>query len=198
MRVKLEDKYQQKAQSLYQKLNQSKPHKVAYRSNHILKIALALLASFGVSFIGYFHLPLLSLVIPFIFLAIFYRDIVTIPNRQARLANQYDSVSRLVFCDDPSSSEQYHLKIEQGRVRTILGRVVDSSQSLLDNVVQLNQSSNESKSNISQVSKELVSINTAMEEMATTITDVAQNSVIASERLSQANAACMVRLHRSS
>ncbi|GAK84872.1 aerotaxis sensor receptor protein [Vibrio ponticus] len=190
VRVKLEDKYQQKAQSLYQKLNQSKPHKVAYRSNHILKIALALLASFGVSFIGYFHLPLLSLVIPFIFLAIFYRDIVTIPNRQARLANQYDSVSRLVFCDDPSSSEQYHLKIEQGRVRTILGRVVDSSQSLLDNVVQLNQSSNESKSNISQVSKELVSINTAMEEMATTITDVAQNSVIASERLSQANAAC--------
>ncbi|WP_348541607.1 methyl-accepting chemotaxis protein [Vibrio fluminensis] len=190
VRVTLDDKHKSRAKELYDKLNQSKVKAVGYNNNHAVKLTVALLLSIVTSVLAYFVTPWISLFTPLIFLVIFYRDLIVSPRKETELAQQYDSVSRLVFCDDVNSASEFHLKIEQGRIRTVLGRVVDSSQTLQDNVEELNHSSIESQQSIASMSQELTSINSAMDEMATTVSDVAQNSVVTSERITDANTTC--------
>ncbi|WP_418114542.1 methyl-accepting chemotaxis protein [Vibrio scophthalmi] len=190
VRVKIGDAEKTRAINLYRQFKQNKAPNMQLEAAWVLKLAVALIASI-LSIVGasLFH-PLLSLVAPCVIALLYYRSIFSRPSQERQLAQAYDSVSRLVFCDDKNSSSEFHLKVEQGRVRTILGRTIDSSQALYQNVIQLNASSNESQHNIKAEAEELAAISIAIEEMATTITDVAQNSVITSEQVATANQQC--------
>lgn len=157
-------------------LNLSMPQKLGmYALFNLILLAATILASPYVAVL----LPLL----PFLF---FYSDILTKPLFAEKLAKEYDSVSRLVFCDDADNIPEYHLKMDEGRFRTVIGRVVDSCKYLLKDADKLNQSSVVATKNIEQEAAELEKVAEAMEQMVETIAGIAESSDDTLERTNEA------------
>lgn len=68
--------------------------------------------------------PLFTL-LPLLWLALIYRDtLITTPRYLRQLADEYDSLTRLIYSgEDASAIADFHIKLLQARIRTVLGRV---------------------------------------------------------------------------
>lgn len=130
--------------------------------------------------------PYLSILLPVLPFVFFYPDIVLRPKFSEKLASDYDSVSRLVFCEDGENIPEYHLKMEEGRFRTIVGRVIDSSKYMLGDADVLTQSSHAASKNIQDEKKELEKVSQAMEQTVETIAGIAESSDDTLNRTKQA------------
>ncbi|WP_231893197.1 methyl-accepting chemotaxis protein [Vibrio scophthalmi] len=194
VRVRLGDAEKERAIALYQKINRSKNVKIAVGQYHKFKLFVAVLSAILTYLAALYISPISTLFYPLLLAVLFRRELLIKPKHEKRMAKDYDSVSRVVFCDDNTSAQEFHYKIEQGRVRTILGRTVDNSNLLLSSVMDLKRCSLDAQDNIGLETQELSSISVAMEEMATTIADIAQNSVITSERVDSAAGHCQTAI----
>lgn len=194
VRVRLDDATKSRAGKLYQQVVDKTEITLAVERVHYLKLALAAVITLLSVYLSAAFSPFFVL-LPVLSIGVLFRSQLYIKPRQEReKAKEYDSVSRLVFCQDTQSSTEFRLKIEQGRVRTILGRVVDTSRDMLDNAKHLNSASYATKGNIETGSKELAAISVAIEEMSASIRDVANISEHASERVNSANNHCEATL----
>jgi aerotaxis receptor len=105
--------------------------------------------------------------------------------------NYYDSVSRHVFSETGMTGiADFSNKMHEGRIKTILGRVIDSTRELNAGVRSLKKSSEMAKSGIEQETHELHQVATAIEEIVTTISEVASNTVDTSERVDAVHQDC--------
>ncbi len=150
------------------------------------KLGFAVILSLGITIISAFTLPLISLVVPFVFIALLYNELITRTGYDIKLRDYYDSVSRLIYCNDPSNTAEFHLQMKDGRITTILGRTADSARSLSQQVKLLEDSSAHAKQNVETETIELEKVATAMEEMVATIDEVSRNSSHASEQVHMA------------
>jgi PAS domain S-box-containing protein len=112
------------------------------------KLGFAVILSLGITIISAFTLPLISLVVPFVFIALLYNELITRTGYDIKLRDYYDSVSRLIYCNDPSNTAEFHLQMKDGRITTILGRTADSARSLSQQVKLLEDSSAHAKQNV--------------------------------------------------
>ncbi len=191
VRVHLAKEYKDRAEALYQLVNGAKRKvNTSINKHRLTKLAISI-GGFGVAlYLGLCVSPYLLSVAPLAFYSAYWRELVSNPNRDAKLGEEYDSVSRLVFCQDASDISGYHLKLEQGRVRTILGRVVDSNKAILNNASSLFELSKETKQNIEREDKEISAVSKAIEAMANSISDVSANSADTLEKVSNSNIDC--------
>ncbi|MGI2879355.1 methyl-accepting chemotaxis protein [Vibrio furnissii] len=185
----LDKKFRERAEAFYKKAdnNQSLITFIKKALSTKVRFIIALLLSIGITVIERVTSPYLSFVIPFIFLFCLYREIVVIPRFENRLKNNYDSISRFIYCDDPDFYSEYHLHMKDGRIRTILGRISDSANSLKQQATLLDNTSLHALSNVEIECSELEKISTAMEEMVTTIDEVARNSSFSSGQVHTAH-----------
>lgn len=190
VRAKLSNKDKDSAIKAYKALNQGKNIEGWYshlNSRHTLFAlfsAAALVSTITVSNLFAFVLPIL----PFIFYA---DELVKTPAYFKQLKSEYDSASRWVFSGTKSYSvADYHIKVQQGKVRTILGRVVDIANVMENGVAELNNASNHAKGGVEKQTHELHQVSTAVEEMVATISEVAQNTTSTSEKVHQAHGDC--------
>lgn len=190
VRSKLSNEVKQRAASAYQKINNNQsivpPHKAIPYFKEILLAALGLpvvVASFSFPAIS-----VLGLILP---LVIYFDEIFKSRSISRALQQEYDSVSRYIYSGAGANSVvDYHLKMLQGKVRTILGRVFDSTQVLESGAKELLSAAHSAKEGVEKEASELYQVSTAVEEMVATIDEVAQNTVNTSNKVKQAHEDC--------
>lgn len=139
---------------------------------------------------GFYFSPYATFAIPIATLAALYHEIFVREKFYEALKDDYDSISRLVFCNDKSNYAEYHLKMQQGKVRTILGRTQDSSNVLLRQAASLENASTSTHSNLQQEAKEIDNVVTAITEMTATIEEINRNSTETMDQVCSANNTC--------
>lgn len=149
-------------------------------------IIAGLVLATGALFIPFFAFLIIAL--PFL---IFYDELVATSGYVSHLKNDYDSVSRHVYCGRGSLSVVcFRAKMLEGKLKTILGRVVDSANVLMTRVDGLNQASLSASEGVKQETQELFQVSTAVEQMTLTIAEVASNTVDTSTKVESVHADC--------
>lgn len=123
----LKPEYRQKAEKLYQQINENK---TTFSLSKEIKAVFSLLGLLGTNFIfDNIYASSLSIVAGFVAMYALY---IKPHNENKKLLNEYDSVSKLVFSDDPDNTALYILKLKDGLIKTILGRTNDTSLKLFN------------------------------------------------------------------
>ncbi len=190
VRTVLKPKYKANAQTLYQQINLGKFKSDSFASSMKAKSMLLIIAGLvlatGALFIPFFAFLIIAL--PFL---IFYDELVATSGYVSHLKNDYDSVSRHVYCGRGSLSVvRFRAKMLEGKLKTILGRVVDSANVLMTRVDGLNQASLSASEGVKQETQELFQVSTAVEQMTLTIAEVASNTVDTSTKVESVHADC--------
>ncbi|MEN9583479.1 MAG: hypothetical protein RLZZ616_485, partial [Pseudomonadota bacterium] len=94
----------------------------------------------------------LYMALPLVLLGLLYRhELITTPRYLQQLAKEYDSLTRLIYSgQEPSAIADFHIKLLQARIRTVLGRVDDATHALQDLAVHLKSASSEASSDIAE------------------------------------------------
>ena len=178
VRVNLEPKLKQVAEQAYKAINQGKTIEPWYgklSSRHIIFVLfnlLALAATFGIS-------TWFALLLPFLAFTCYFDELFTTPNYFAQLASDNDSASRWVFSGTkPHSIADFHLKLQQGKVRTILGRVIDSCHEMQDGVDSMTKAAHQTKLGVESESNELEQVATSVRQMVASISEVADSTSV--------------------
>jgi PAS domain S-box-containing protein len=199
VRRKMPADIKERAETTYAKLRNKTPKQLtAFSLGHPLRLSLAGLSALACILASYWGHPLFSVLIPLLFFILMYKELWARPGYERGLKLHYDSISRQIYCRDPSNIADFHLKVNEGRVKTILGRATDSSHDLSLKVQSLESASQHSKHNVEVVSKELENVSSAMEEMVAAVKEVAQNGTQTSEQILHANEQFSVSSQRMS
>lgn len=191
VRTVLKDDVKRNAIASYKQLNQGKnlselKYNLKLRYSGFL---IACAATFVLGFISpWFELLLIAY--PFLF---FFHELIQVPRFFSDLLNKYDSVSRIIYCGPSShSAAGFHLKLAEGKMKTILGRISDGGAELQGKTENLSVAANTAKDGVEKETSELHQVATSVEEMVATINDVAKNTVITSDKVKQAHEDCEI------
>jgi len=114
-----------------------------------------------------------------------------VPKYLSQLKQNYNSVSRYIFSGfKPQGIIDFQLKIEEGKINTILGRVIDSSKSLEVGANTLINAAQQAKKGVEQETNELHQVSTAITEMSATIAEISDNTELTSEKVTVAHQDC--------
>ncbi len=114
-------------------------------------------------------------------------ELITTPRFFRQLAQAYDSVSRLVYSGNhPHSSADFHLRLWQARIRTVLGRVEDATVSLKDLADHLTHAAEQVTGDIVQQDAQLHQVATAMTEMASAAEEINRSILDTGKQIDEA------------
>ena len=190
VRRKLSPEVKRRAIKLYAIADKGKHLTSNIRFTTRQRIISLFFVTLGAVIAGFYVSPLATLIIPFATITVLYHELFVRQKFYDELKRDYDSISRLVFCDDQSNYAEYHLKMQQGRVQTIIGRTQDSSSSLLKQVHSLENASESTHINIEKETLEIENVASAVEQMVATIEEVARNSATTLDQVLSANNTC--------
>lgn len=175
------------AKALYQQLNQGKTVN-EFATNIPLKRGIAgaitlLITILAALFISFTAAGLVLFTVAML-IALFFDELVHIPNQVAECKSKYDSPSRLVYCGKGISNLlRYPHLMTQAKVRTILGRSRDSGKGLLDLAHELKRTSERSLEGLFDENNQLNQLATAITEMSATVQDVSLNTTSAYDKV---------------
>ncbi len=131
-------------------------------------------------------LPLLAVA------ALTYRQLFQTSRFLGQLQGEYDSVSRLIYSGDaPHSIADFHIKLWQARIRTVLGRVDDATLSLKTLANDLSHSSTMASRDIATQDMQIQQVATAVTQMASAATEITRNIEETSQQISEARHHCL-------
>jgi aerotaxis receptor len=191
VRTRLDDETKQTAIVSYQAMNQGKSLYKWYESAKVKNVAYWLASV--TTLISAFYYPYMMCLLPILPFIIYKNEIIDTPKYFKKLTNEYDSLSRLIYCGTkPHGIAEFHLKMAEGKIKTILGRILDSSKILSFGASNLEQAARIAKEGVEQETTELHQVATAVEEMVATIDEVAQNTTFTSQKVNQAHTDCEI------
>ncbi|WP_133180105.1 methyl-accepting chemotaxis protein [Shewanella decolorationis] len=115
------------------------------------------------------------------------------PRYLQRLENDYDSISRLIFSGDaPHSIADFHIKLGQARIRTVLGRVDDATLSLKSIADQISTSMSTTSDDISSQDSQIQQVATAVTQMASAAEEINRNIQASNQQIEEARHHCVV------
>ena len=183
--------YRARAESCYAAINQGKsPGNQLAELIRKFSIPLYILSGLIIWWASTFSIWFggLFLMLPFIF---FYSEIFEVRGFTKKLEDHYDSVSRLVFSGSGGLSiADFHLKMLEGKVTTIVGRIGDSTESLKLGADTLLNASTQAKTGAQNQTAEMHQVATAVEQMVTTIDEVAKNTTDTNQKVQLAHLDC--------
>ena len=139
------------------------------------------------------EIPFLGIIIPILPFVFFKSELIDTPAYLYKLKQRHDSISRLVYSGSGLIGvADFHLKVLEGKVSTILGRVVDNTQVLKNKAMNLEKAANVAKQGVEQETSELYLVSTAVEEMVATINEITQNTTTTSQKVTSAHDDCTV------
>lgn len=189
VRTVLSAEDRKRAESFYASLNSGKGlQNFDWFKNN--KVYIYALLSIGL-IAGSFSFPWISVLFPILTFALFYEEIIKARLFYQGLRQDYDSASRMVFCgNEQTGIAKFHIKLNEGKVKTILGRVADSSLSLFNEVQTLASAAIKAKNGVEKETAELHQVATAVEEMVTTINEVAHSTTLTTQKVEVAHQNC--------
>jgi aerotaxis receptor len=185
-----DSKIKANAQQLYQHINKGKSIESIY-NKPIIKFAVYAILSLVIVIAG-IELWYMSMLLVLLPLLVFHNEIFVTPRYLSNLKQQYDSISRLIYSGKkPQSIADFQMRLWEGLVRTIIGRIIDSTHSLKQGTQQLTEASINAKDGVEQETAELHQVASAVEEMVVTIDEVAKNTSNTSSKVKHAHDDCM-------
>lgn len=178
-----------RAEVAYEKLNDGKSL-ISPLDNPLIKHLGFIIATLVVMAMSHYNLlaMLLFPLLPFIF---YFNELVSTPNYLSALRQNYDSASRYIFSGNkPYNIADFQIKILEGKIRTVLGRVIDSTHSLELGVKNLSGAAHTAKQGIENETTELLQVAAAVEEMVASIAEVARNTVMTTDKVNIAHSDC--------
>ncbi len=162
------------------------------RVRHLLVPAL-LLAILAAAVHWHGWLGALWMLLPLLLLSVAYwRELFALPRYLHQLEHEYDSLTRLIYSGDkPGAIADFHLKMWQARIRTVLGRVNDATHPLQTLATNLQQASHQAYHDITEQDAQTQQMATAMTEMASTAQEIARNIQDTNQQVSEARNHCM-------
>ena len=134
---------------------------------------------------------LLMLLPPLAIAGAYWRELIALPRYLRQLGQQYDSLTRLVYSGDaPGAIADFHLKMLQARIRTVLGRVDDATHPLQALATDLQDSSHRAFLDINEQDAQTQQMAAAITEMASTAQEIARNIQDTNSQVAQAKAHC--------
>ncbi|RYV03296.1 chemotaxis protein [Shewanella sp. OPT22] len=186
-------KYISKAETIYKRLNQNKPLKNGISLNQ-KRILSGVLATLGLAITGYFWgwpVIIAGSLLMGLNLAIFYDEAFRIPKRLMEMQQEFDSVSRLIYSgNDTSSILSFQLLLQQAKMHSILGRTQDQADQLQTIAGQLVTTTQQAHQSIDQEKQEVEQVATAIEQLKCTINEITDNAKATSEQIHAASERC--------
>lgn len=125
-------------------------------------------------------------------LFLMYREWMTTPNYLRKLQIEYDSVSRLVFSGEGQHSiADFHMKLWQARIRTVLGRVDDATLSLKNLADGLSHSATATSKDIREQDMQMQQVATAVTQMASAANEITRNIEETGHQIEEARHHCL-------
>lgn len=187
VRVKPSEQDKQKAQAVYQALNEGKLG-LSERQVSTIKKSISAISVLAI-IVGAFYVGgltfgvFMSVALSVLFVSLF-DELVKLPLYIKQQKQQYSSICRLVLTDaSPSSILDFRFALLDAKVRTILGRVDDAMKIVTKVVTELNEAINQTNTKIIEQNQETAQIASSMNEMSSTIADVGQNVTQTSDRV---------------
>lgn len=130
--------------------------------------------------------------LPAAVLALLFRgELWQTPAYLNRLSGDYDSISRLIFSGDrPDSIADYHLKMSQARIRTVIGRMLDAATSLRSLSDKLNKTTLETSQALNQQNNDIQQILVATDSVESAADSVSGNTEEANGLIEDARHQC--------
>lgn len=180
VRKKLDPSLKQKAENLYCKINANKSlfswreHTNMRQTLSMLAIILWLLSAF---ILGSTALAISNVLICIVVIIFNYDELIVTPRILQKNKHQADSVSRYVYSGShPHSISDYREQMLNAKLKTVLGRVKDSTLSFKHIALHLDKQSTLTEQGIASQGAQLENISGAMSQMSATIGDISQNT----------------------
>lgn len=194
VRTKLNEETKLSAIKAYQAVHTGKSLNKWYENT-----AIKNLAYWGISFAVLFsalYYPYAVFLVPFLPFLIYKNELISVPQYFKRLTQEYDSLSRVIYSGSkPQGIADFHFKMSDGKIKTILGRIFDSSKILTSGAVNLSEAAKKAKEGTEKETHELHQVSTAVEEMVVTIEEVAKSTTFTSQKVNQAHHDCETATH---
>lgn len=191
VRTALSSEFKNNAIIAYDRIKSGKAITQWYDSFNIrcsLFIAVAL-ALFTGAWLYYPAISFTLIILPFL---LFKAELISNTFFLKKLQHSYDSLSRYVYSGAKNTGiADFHIKMLEGTVITVLGRVVDSSISVKNKALLLERAAELAKEGVEKETAELHLVSTAIEEMVATINEVANNTTETSEKVAGAHDDCV-------
>ena len=157
-----------------------------------LLLGLLMLGLFGWAAFSQGALTVLLMLLPLLAVAgTYWRELISLPRYLKRLGQQYDSLTRLVYSGDaPGAIADFHLKMLQARIRTVLGRVNDATHPLQTLATDLQDSSHQAFLDINEQDAQTQQMAAAMTQMASTAHEIARNIQDTNSQVTEARSSC--------
>ena len=189
VRTVLKPEYRVRAETLYAQINNGKSVGSSFFTGRIkdgLQVVLGLILA--TSSLFYPFLSFLLILLPF---WVFKDELFGVRSYIFAQNKEYDSVSRFVFSGSGDTSIiDFSKKMQEGKIKTIIGRVIDSTQALTQGGEILKESSHQAKLGVERQASELDQISVAIEEMVATNAEVASNTALTSTKVDSVHQDC--------
>lgn len=182
------------ATHIYQQLNNDK-NPYGFRLSSWTKLGLSALLTVLCVALTHFYIPqyeFLSAAVPLIFIAILCRgELFAVPRFFQQLSNNYDALTRIVYSgDDLISIADFHLKLHDARLKTVLGRVDDAALTIREVTDELTNVTISTRDSISNQDKDTQHIATSITQMSAVATEIAQNTQLTTDKVLTAQQKC--------
>lgn len=104
----------------------------------------------------------------------------------SKLIHDYDSVSKLVFSYNPKEAAIYHLKMKDGLIKTILGRVADNCHILYNNMTGLSSFVNHLHTTTTDTKESISNIKGSNENINNSFNDILSQNENSLDKVSEA------------
>ncbi|MAY58533.1 MULTISPECIES: PAS domain-containing methyl-accepting chemotaxis protein [Pseudoalteromonas] len=190
VRQQLLPEYKHRAEKLYQRLNNGQSITPLSEKLAAFKLPLfigcAALIAWLTSYM--FWLCLLFVPLPFV---IFYEELIRSQSKIKKTKAGPDSVSRHIYSgSDSLSYSDFQIKLLEGKVTTIVGRIIDGTLSLSKGADSLKVCAEAAQAGVEKEASELHQVSSAVEEMVHSIDEVAKNTLVTNQRVQQAHQDC--------
>ena len=181
------------ASLIYQRLNQGKrvDDPISLANKRVLS---AICASAGLLAAGAFWgwgVIVAGVVLMLVNLAIFYDEAFRVPARLMKMKQDYDSISRFIYCGrDTSSLLDFQLMMKDAKLQGVLGRSQDNAEHIEDIASQLIAAAEQTHVGLDIENQQIEQIASATEEMGATINDIAKNTQSTSDSVQQTYQVC--------
>ncbi|AQS39302.1 methyl-accepting chemotaxis sensory transducer with Pas/Pac sensor [Shewanella psychrophila] len=193
VRIKASDKLITRAKQIYKRLNQGKNVSDPLSLNQ-KRVLSAICATSGLVLAGFiwgWGIILAGALLMGINLTIFYDEAFRIPAKLMNMKQDYDSVSRFIYCGrDTSSLLDFQMLMQKAKLQGVLGRSQDNAKHIDEIADELIVAANQTHAGLEHESLQVEQIASAMEEMASTIGEVAVNIQSTSSNIDETYQLC--------
>jgi aerotaxis receptor len=194
VRIKAKPEYITSAQKLYHQIKHGKTiaFNISSQQKRWLGAMITLTACIGSGLLFNWTMAAIIMSLSLINMILFTKELFSIPQKISQYQQQYDSVSRLVYCGNDSISVlEFQQVLNQAKMQGVLGRSQDQGNNLNHIANELVNSAQETNHSIEQQKNQIDKIATAIDEMNSTVAEMAQHAISTSNHANHAQQVCL-------